>query len=325
MHDLHGHEPDVRALPPLSAPDAHSITFAAQDDAPGRVETVTKRVLRRVVPASGREFIHRIRRVGLRKAVAYRRLEHGRPRPVAGEPFGLGDGHAFVVPESVVHAVASHWTDYGHSIRELEAFKRIRRGCSTFLDIGAAEGIFSAAFCALGSGTAWAFEPSPVMQERLQEVRAANPGLDIRLQEVALGESAGSLAVRRYSDGQFSAAGEGKQSSMAVTTLDGFAREHGVRPDLVKIDVEGMELAVLRGAGDALAEVKHILLEVHYGLFSPREQQTAELQRLVESLGLRLFTLEGRTIPDLHRYTEAEPEVIPGYTIVVCSRDGAHT
>jgi FkbM family methyltransferase len=60
---------------------------------------------------------------------------------------------------------------------------------------------------------------------------------------------------------------KGKVITVPVTSLDYFIREHGLLPDsikLLKIDVEGYELNVLRGAGSLLGKVPLILLE-----FSP--------------------------------------------------------
>ena len=53
-------------------------------------------------------------------------------------------------------------------------------------------------------------------------------------------------------------------ASIPITSLDGFADRTGVRPDIIKIDVEGYEGRVLRGASKTLATARpFVLLELH--------------------------------------------------------------
>jgi FkbM family methyltransferase len=47
-----------------------------------------------------------------------------------------------------------------------------------------------------------------------------------------------------------------------TTTLDAYAVRHGLTPNFVKIDVEGAELAVLRGATATLVHARAIMIEV---------------------------------------------------------------
>lgn len=47
-----------------------------------------------------------------------------------------------------------------------------------------------------------------------------------------------------------------------TVTLDSYAQSHGRFPDFIKIDVEGAELAVLRGATKVLANANAIMVEV---------------------------------------------------------------
>ena len=47
-----------------------------------------------------------------------------------------------------------------------------------------------------------------------------------------------------------------------TVTLDAYALAHNVWPNVLKIDVEGAELAVLRGAGQVLENVRSLMIEV---------------------------------------------------------------
>ena len=74
--------------------------------------------------------------------------------------------------------------------------------------------------------------------------------------------------------------------SVPMDTLDGIAEEYGFEKiNLVKIDVEGAELDVLRGSSDMLEKHKPILLvEVHLGL----KWNPETLYGLLQEAGYRL-------------------------------------
>jgi FkbM family methyltransferase len=287
---------------------------------------VLKSAIRSVVPARARFELFKLRRLRPSKYVEYTRLERAARRgepPGGGRPFDVGGAQPIVLHDSVVHAVRSHWIDYGHSIKELAAFRRLAPEHATLFDIGAAEGIFSAAFCALTGRMSWAFEPSPEMFRRLGDLCAANPQFDIRSFHLALGERDERRAVRRYPDGQYSAVGvtPGQRDEMDVTTLDAVVDAHATAPDLLKIDVEGMELAVLKGAQATLAgNVRTIVLEIHHHALAQRGETTVELEDILAGHGFELWSLDFERIGDLGGYVRCERELTPGYAIVLARR-----
>lgn len=286
------------------------------------------RVVKQLIPSRLREARFGLKRVGPARFVRYRRLERvarRRPAPRAGEPFDIG-GATIVLHASTVRSVLSHWVEYGHGIQELHAFKRLAPGHRLLLDIGAAEGIYAAAFCSLTGQRAWAFEPSPQMFDRLQQLCRLNPDLSIEATNIALGASAGERSVRQYADGQFSAVGAppGERDVMAVATLDAFVADHGLQPDMIKLDVEGMELDVLRGGQRTFREaVRTIVLEAHYELLGQLGHSMADLQAVLEDYGFRLESLDGARVDDLAGYARAHPELLPGYTIIVGRKNHA--
>jgi FkbM family methyltransferase len=287
-----------------------------------------KAAIKPIVPVRARSELFRFRRLGASKYVEYTRLERAERRkaaPLPGKPYDIGAGSPIIMHSSTVPTVRSHWIDYGHAIKEFRAFKRLAPDHEVLFDVGAAEGIFSAAFCALTGRTSWAFEPSPVMFQRFSDLRALNPELRIVAFNIALGETAGSQRVREYTDGQFSAVGvqDGDAHEMAVTTLDAVVQAHGTAPDLVKVDVEGMELAVLAGATETLTtSVKTIILEVHYDALAERGEAVDDIERALADTGFELWSLDFERITHLRPYVASEPEMIPGYTIVIARRQG---
>lgn len=84
-----------------------------------------------------------------------------------------------------------------------------------------------------------------------------------------------------------------QQFEVPMVRLDQVAERHGLdRIRLLKLDVEGLELQVLRGAGAALLDrVDHVVLEV-----LPEEQlaeSRGQIAELLREAGYELFTVEG--------------------------------
>lgn len=117
-----------------------------------------------------------------------------------------------------------------------------RNYTGTFIDAGAYIGnhsIFFALFC---GAKVYAFEP--VYTELLQENITMN-NADVTVYPYGLGDKEYEMSYKDRSGGHNPAATsliEGK--GIKMKTLDSF----GLKPDLIKIDVENMEIDVLQGA-----------------------------------------------------------------------------
>ncbi|MGA9689087.1 MAG: FkbM family methyltransferase [Candidatus Sulfotelmatobacter sp.] len=134
-----------------------------------------------------------------------------------------------------------------------------------FFDVGANYGLHSLLFAMQGVKTV-SFEPNPQCHDYLRKTAKLNH-LNCDVQSLALGEKEDSvqllfpngetwlgsvdLGVQSALKKQFSAF---SQIRIAKTTLDAFVEKSGTVPDLIKIDTEGSELNVLRGARRVLAE-----------------------------------------------------------------------
>ena len=136
-------------------------------------------------------------------------------------------------------------------------------------DIGAHFGIFSSAAAHFG-GRAIAVDASPEAVDMIEIQVALNKCADrIKVLRAAVSDTNGVIEMLSsgvFSDGYFTAARERPKSELTwvhAITIDQMTREFGP-PTHMKIDVEGHEAAVLRGARATLSRFSPILfLELH--------------------------------------------------------------
>ncbi len=167
---------------------------------------------------------------------------------------------------------------------------------SVVFDIGANEGE-ETLFCAkrVPSGKVFSFEPNASVRARLVKNVALNNFTNVSIEPVGLSDEPGTLTLYapagRHADGTLNAgqatvcprAGVDKPiGEITLSTMDIFVKEHELQQvDLIKIDVEGAELMVLKGGKDALQRMKpKLIVEVWEG-----EERSRELLRYITDLG----------------------------------------
>jgi FkbM family methyltransferase len=207
-------------------------------------------------------------------------------------------------------ATLGHWAgfseywSYTHldSSREFAFLSRLAAPNKTALDIGANIGLYSLAMTDAGFGKVHAFEPISVTYSRLcanvWRNGAANTIIPHRI-AIGKGDSKVSLVYEKGSPAtshlvSTSEAGATIES-VDITSLDRFSELSGIDEiDLVKIDVEGMEIEVLLGAEQLLKEqrIKVGLIEV-----CPRNLErygvgVADLLEILKRFGYRLAFLD---------------------------------
>ncbi|MFQ3680308.1 MAG: FkbM family methyltransferase [Pseudanabaenaceae cyanobacterium] len=146
--------------------------------------------------------------------------------------------------------------------------------CQTFVDVGANVGNWSAAFCQAmpAQGRGLLFEPSAAAQQVLQQRFAGDPRVEIAA--VALSDTVGTAPFYEEPNaGETSSLVAQHSQSQAqvrwvpVTTLDRAIAERGwERVDFLKIDAEGYDFQVLRGAQRLLQQQKIGSLQFEYNL-----------------------------------------------------------
>lgn len=179
---------------------------------------------------------------------------------------------------------------YGeYSEGEVEMFRRIVRPGDIVLDVGANLGAHTLFFAqAVGpTGAVLAFEPQRLTFQTLCANMALNSVVNALCYWTALTDVPGIMRVplldpRRPSNfGALELGAHDAGDQIAVMRADSFDLP---RCRLIKVDVEGMELQVLRGA-TALIERHHPIVYVE----NDRVRQAAELIRWVHALGYRLY------------------------------------
>lgn len=179
-----------------------------------------------------------------------------------------------------------------------------------FVDGGANEGVYSlvAAQRVGSSGRVLAFEPSPREHERLLANLRLNRLDNVVTWQAALDERPGTATLALADFGH-----EGQNTigdvvanprvqtagliSVEATTLDRAVAEAGVtRVDVIKLDVEGYEPAVLRGASQTLKRFAPVLqLELEEQALATHGFSKAELVQLLAAAGYRTWTFDADT------------------------------
>jgi FkbM family methyltransferase len=171
------------------------------------------------------------------------------------------------------------------------------------MDVGANIGITTVmASRAVPAGRVFAFEPGPTAFACLSATVAANALGNCAIHNVGLGASAGELPFTEtdFLAGSYVGGGAGAGPKVRIRTLDVLAAEAGIqRLDLVKIDVEGFELDVLRGAAEAIARFRpRFVMEFNsYALIANRDQSPRKvLDFVLERFGSFYARRDGATV-----------------------------
>lgn len=150
---------------------------------------------------------------------------------------------------------------------------KVAPGCQTFVDVGANVGQWSEMFLryAPPSARGILFEPGIAAAEELRR-RIERPGIEIVSAALSDRESESGTFFEEAGAGSMSsltrtaAPRDAVQSSVRITTLDAAMERAGIRRiDFLKIDTEGHDLYVLRGAVELLRMHAIDFIQFEYG------------------------------------------------------------
>jgi len=175
------------------------------------------------------------------------------------------------------------------------------------MDIGANIGIYSAVLSRLvgPTGHVHAFEPVRHIRRKLRTNLAFNGARNVTVNDFALGDVPGSLEMFQVKEGQFRAGTSTLVRNNNVETMgeDAFERQtvevrtvdtYGLdRVDFMKIDVEGFEFNVLKGAVETLRKHRPaILFEHDQGRLEGLAGDERQFAELLGGLGYSCFELD---------------------------------
>jgi FkbM family methyltransferase len=212
-------------------------------------------------------------------------------------------GAALTVPSN--SQIARGLYEGFYEFRERAFLVSFLRPTDVFYDIGANVGLYSviAATIIGPRGSVYSFEPNELSLRFLKRNMERISGCSSEVFGLALSDSNGELELSVPSEGYDAWATLGSISTLntpvvkqrvATVTLDDLrARAGFVPPTVVKIDVEGWEVRVLRGAEGVLRGPNPPLLMVELcdRASEGAGSSTAELLAAIEDLGMELYEL----------------------------------
>lgn len=238
-------------------------------------------------------------------------LSHGKIFERHGIPIAIGGyGYFRLHPKLVIGTYNfEEWgTAHNAGFRQwVEAC----RGKHTVLDIGAHIGLYALPASGVLSeeGRIYAFEPADANRQFLMQHLAYNqirnveviPNLvgDEHKQGVPFFETAAvhgmntivQQSVTHKSDALF------RKMLRNQIRLDDFCRERGITPEVIKIDVEGGELNVFKGAREILGRVHPLIfLSVHPAHLQHLGSSVGELYGLIRDLGYRAYEVDRKEV-----------------------------
>jgi len=181
----------------------------------------------------------------------------------------------------------------------------------TVVDVGANLGEITlvAARRVGAAGRVLAFEPVDSIADRLDRNVAMNDLFQVTVLRSGLSDQEGTAEIytslrpfhdHTHHEGLSSLYADEERDSrvqtITLTTLDAACAEQGIgRLDLLKIDVEGAELAVLRGGEKTIAAMRPwIIVEVNRGTSRNAAVRPEQILELLSAHGYRFFRIDRR-------------------------------
>lgn len=210
---------------------------------------------------------------------------------------------------------------------EIEAERTITAALKpgmTAIDIGANIGYhtFRMARAVGKSGRVVAIEPTGWAFSKLQRNIALNTIPNIYPLKIALGDrDQGPVELRVRSSFRLDASDLRTDEVVPMYTLDAALRENGVdRVDFLKMDVDGFEAKVIRGAQETLARDRPIMFfEVTPSAMRANGDDVSDLVGTLTGLGYRLQTEARKPIADIGAYIA---KTSPGFSVNLFAMPG---
>jgi FkbM family methyltransferase len=181
----------------------------------------------------------------------------------------------------------------------LQAYQDILKPGDGAVDVGANIGVHSLALARIvtDKGRVFAFEPIARLAAQLRRNMELNHVKNIEVRETALSDRNGEIPFKEDADNFNQGVGRYETSSkdhISADRLDEALADRREKIRLIKIDVEGMELQVVRGASNLLAQDRPCLVVEHNSPPWNLHQLTAAIPYKVDIIR---FPNNGRETP----------------------------
>jgi FkbM family methyltransferase len=165
------------------------------------------------------------------------------------------------------------------------------------VDVGAARGLWTQECMEVfPEGQYFLVDPLEENRDCLSELHGQFA--NVNMWTGALGAQAGRLEMHVHGDqssflsSEYADSQDALSREVEVRTLDSFLEEERIAPpDLIKIDVQGYELEVLKGAKRCLETTELLLLEVSYQPIYERAPLAHEVIGFAGSLGFAIYDI----------------------------------
>jgi len=189
-------------------------------------------------------------------------------------------------------------------------FRQFIRPGYTVLDIGAYVGTHTVLAAKLtgSGGRVYAFEPSPSNYAYLAYHCRRNARHAAAFQNLVSDRAGERLPFHLLNDGDStsnsmtfgkSVGAETRTIEVESITVDEFCEAHSARPAFIKIDVEGAESLVLRGAARVLRECRPTIILALHPQWLPAGVTPEDLRRYLDNAGYDLQTLDAKPAVEL--------------------------
>jgi len=194
---------------------------------------------------------------------------------------------------------------------ELREFIRERaKPGENVLDVGSHVGLYALYFARwTKTGQVHAFEPNPVTRGALIEhVRLNGLAGRIVVRDMAVSDTIAEEdffalpfeGMARLRSENPELAGMTTRIRVRTTTLDDYCEKEGFAPSWLRMDIEGFEVAALRGARQLISarrSVLNIVIEMHPNAWKDSGETAESCATLLNALGLDAIPLSGQKDP----------------------------
>src|SRR5690554_642052 len=256
----------------------------------------------------------------LKRFVGWQIFKRANNEPITINAFDGGRLHCYPGTSASNAVIYYRWPDWS----EMQLLRKMLRPGDGFLDIGANVGVYSVLASTLvgPDGPVHAFEPDPMNADKLRANFELNDLPVDNVHQVAVGEESGTrrFANNRGSIGSLLPDDAPNGIDVICTKLDDIISAL-ISSYVAKVDVEGFELGVMKGATDLLESksIKVMILETNDCCRYAGETRK-ELQQFLGAFGYSLFKID--VSHDLIRF---DPIILggsyPDNSVALCDSD----